>query len=68
MINKPAPLTEYQTAYNEQAKNVKDITSNNVIDAPSVEKWLAYNPPAGVDTRRNTIFFINWFGRRSAKG
>nr|BFE76883.1 hypothetical protein GCM10020092_101840 [Actinoplanes digitatis] len=42
----PAPLTAFQTAYNEQAKNVKDITSNNFIDAPSVEKWLATHPPS----------------------
>jgi len=66
-LAKPAPLTEYQTEYNAQAKNVKDITSNAFIDAPTVEKWLAYHPPAGVDTRRNTIFFINWFGRSDFK-
>ncbi|MFI1996002.1 hypothetical protein [Actinoplanes sp. NPDC020271] len=63
----PAPLTAYQQAYNDQAKNVLDITSNNYIDAPSVEKWLAFHPPAGVDTRRNTIYFINWFGRSDFK-
>jgi hypothetical protein len=66
-LAKPAPLTQYQTEYNAQAKNVKDITASNVIDAPSVEKWLAYHPPAGVDTRRNTIFFINWYGRSDFK-
>ena len=66
-LAKPAPLTDYQTAYNEQENNVKDITSNHEIDAPSVEKWLAYNPPAGVDTRRNTVFFINWYGRSDFK-
>jgi hypothetical protein len=32
-----------------------------------VEKWLALHPPAGVDTRRNTIYFINWFGRSDFK-
>jgi hypothetical protein len=66
-LAKPAPLTEYQQAYNDQAKNVLDITKNNTIDAPSVEKWLAYHPPSGVDTRRNTIFFINWYGRSDFK-
>ncbi|WP_125805250.1 hypothetical protein [Actinoplanes sp. ATCC 53533] len=66
-LAKPAPLTQYQTEYNAQQKNVKDITSNHTIDAPSVEKWLAYHPPAGVDTRRNTIFFINWHGRSDFK-
>jgi hypothetical protein len=66
-LAKPAPLTEYQAAYNEQANKTRTITSNHTIDAPSVEKWLAYNPPAGVDTRRNTIFFINWYGRADFK-
>jgi len=66
-LAKPAPLTQYQKKYNAQAKNVKNITSNNAIDAPTVEKWLAYHPPAGVDTRRDTIFFINWYGRSDFK-
>ncbi|MFG1992957.1 hypothetical protein ACGFJ7_23550 [Actinoplanes sp. NPDC048988] len=64
---KPAPLTEYQTAYNAQPKRTKTITKNHAIDAPSVEKWLALNPPPGVDTRRNTIFFVNWYGRPDFK-
>ncbi|MFF5081715.1 hypothetical protein ACFY36_32090 [Actinoplanes sp. NPDC000266] len=64
---KPAPLTEYQTAYNAQPKRTRTITSNHAIDAPSVEKWLALNPPSGVDTRRNTIFFVNWYGRPDFK-
>jgi hypothetical protein len=62
-LAKPAPLTEYQTAYNDQKSNVLTVANNHHIDAPSVEKWLALNPPAGVDTRRNTIFFVNWYGR-----
>ncbi|GAA4944910.1 hypothetical protein [Actinoplanes utahensis] len=66
-LAKPAPLTAYQQAYNDQAKNVLDITNNHTIDAPSVEKWLAFNPPAGVDTRRNTVFFVNWHGRSDFK-
>jgi hypothetical protein len=66
-LARPAPLTAFQTAYNEQAGNVKEITSNVAIDAPSVEKWLALHPPAGVDTRRNTVFFINWYGRSDFK-
>jgi len=63
----PAPLTAYQELYNEQQGNVATITDNHHIDAPSVERWLALNPPAGVDTRRNTVFFINWFGRSDFK-
>ena len=59
---KPAPLTLFQQEYNAQARNVLDVKDNHFIDAPSVEKWLAANPPAGVDTARNTVFFINWWG------
>lgn len=66
-LAKPAPLTLYQELYNEQDNNVTTITDNHHIDAPAVERWLALNPPAGVDTRRNTIFFINWFGRSDFK-
>ena len=62
-LAKPAPLTAYQEAYNEQAGNVVTVTGNHYIDAPSVENWLAVNPPDGVDTRRNTVFFVNWLGR-----
>ncbi|MEV7628888.1 hypothetical protein [Actinoplanes sp. NPDC089786] len=66
-LSTPAPLTVYQEEYNAQTKNVLDVTSNNYIDAPTVEKWLAYNPPRGVDTERNTIFLINWHGRADFK-
>ncbi|MBM2616455.1 hypothetical protein JIG36_12895 [Actinoplanes sp. LDG1-06] len=66
-LAKPAPLTQYQTAYNAQAGAVLDITANHTIDAPSVEKYLAFHPPSGVDTRRNTVYFINWYGRSDFK-
>lgn len=66
-LAKPAPLTEFQQAYNDQQNNVLDIDAGYAIDAPSVEKWLAFHPPAGVDTSRNTIFFINWYGRADFK-
>ncbi|MET0523039.1 MAG: hypothetical protein ABW156_13920, partial [Jiangellaceae bacterium] len=65
-LAKPAPLTVYQQEYNAQSSNV-DVTNNHHIDGPSVEKWLAFHPPSGVDTRRNTIFFINWYGRSDFK-
>jgi hypothetical protein len=58
----PKPLTEWQQAYNAQDGRL-DVTSNRWIDAPSVEKRLIDTAPSGVDTRRPTIFFINWFGR-----
>ncbi len=62
-----APLTLFQETYNSQRRNVLDVTSNHFIDAPTVEKWLIDNPPPGVDTRRNTVFFINWWGRPNFK-
>src|SRR5262245_10488565 len=46
-----------------QKHNALDVTHNYTIDAPSVEKWVAANPPTGVDTREDTVFFINWWGR-----
>ncbi len=59
----PADRTLFQDMYNAQANNVLDVGQNHFIDAPSVEKWLIDHPPAGVDTRVNTIFFINWWTR-----
>ncbi len=58
----PQPTTVFQEEYNAQSE-VLDVTDNAWIDAPSVEKWLAFNPPRGVDTRENTVFLVNWFGR-----
>ncbi|HET7328481.1 MAG TPA: hypothetical protein VFJ14_14485 [Nocardioidaceae bacterium] len=63
-LSRPAPLTMYQQQYNDQADNVLDVRSNSYIDAPSVERWLAANAPRGVNTRRNTIYLINWYHRR----
>jgi hypothetical protein len=57
------PLTEWQQAYNDQVRNTLNVTDNRWIDAPAVEKRLIDTAPAGVDTRRPTIFFINWYGR-----
>jgi len=56
------PLTEFQQAYNAQAGQL-DVTDNRWIDGPAVEKRLIDTAPQGVDTRRPTIFFINWYGR-----
>jgi hypothetical protein len=66
-LAKPAPLTQYQQQYNDQQNNVLEVTDNHNIDAPAVERWLAEHPPAGVDTRRNTIFFVNWYGQPNFK-
>jgi hypothetical protein len=37
------------------------------VDAPSVEAWLAQNPPYDVDTSKCTIFCTNWYGRSDFK-
>lgn len=55
--------TLFQDQYNAQARNVLDVGVNFFIDAPSVERWLFSHPPAGVDPSRNTVFFVNWWGR-----
>jgi hypothetical protein len=62
-----APRTLFQDQYNAQVHNILNVGQNHFIDAPSVEKWLIDNAPAGVDTHRNTIFFINWWGRPDFK-
>ena len=72
------PLTAFQAAYNCQgtapcpsnATNIgKVIDKNYWIDAPSVEKWLAYNAPErlGVNTKDYTVFLVNWFDRPDFK-
>ena len=69
---KPASLTLFQQAYNKQAyppegpdaTNIsRRISSSVAIDAPTTEKWLANNAPAGVNTTEYTVYFINWYGR-----
>jgi hypothetical protein len=64
-LGTPAPLVQAQKKYNKQDSNVLEIPADGsvFIDAPSVEKWLIDHPPAGVDTVRNTVFFVNWWGR-----
>lgn len=57
-----APLTQFQEAYNDQA-GLLDVTDNAYVDATRVERWLASHPPRGVDTRENTVYLVNWWGR-----
>jgi hypothetical protein len=61
-IAAPQARTLFQDAYNAQA-GARDVGQNHWIDAPSVERWLIANPPAGVDTTRPTLFFVSWWGR-----
>lgn len=62
-IATPQPLTLFQDEYNKQAAVQVQVQDNHWIDAPSVEKWLADNPPSGIDTSKYTVYFINWYGR-----
>jgi hypothetical protein len=58
----PGPLTSFQQAYNDQRRNVLDVTGPVLyVDAPKVEKWLADNDTGG--ERAYTVYFVNWFGR-----
>lgn len=66
-IAAPQPLSAYQQAYNAQTAKALVVAGNHWIDPVAVEKYLAANPPAGVDTRKYTVFFINWYGRAGFK-
>lgn len=67
LAGKPKLPTTYQSRYNAHPSNRIEVKENREIDAVSVERWLALNPPPGVDTTENTAFFINWYGRRDFK-
>jgi hypothetical protein len=56
-------ITLFQEQYNAQETNRLDVENNQFIDGPSVEEWLVNNPAAGVDPERNTVYFLNWWGR-----
>jgi len=62
----PKPRTIFQDEYNAQAGKL-DVGDNNWIDAPTVEKWIIQNPPAGVDLTKPTILFVNWKDRPDFK-
>ncbi len=62
-LGRKMPLTPAQELYNEQGAKATEVTSNTEIPAPAVERWLAYHAPPGVDTRRNTVYLINWYER-----
>ncbi|MFC0627572.1 hypothetical protein [Kribbella deserti] len=66
-LARPVEVSTVQARYNAQQNNKLDVTANHHIDATAVEKWLAFNPPTGVDTRENTVFLINWYDRPDFK-
>jgi hypothetical protein len=65
-IAQAKPRTLFQDDYNAQNGKL-DVGQNHWIDAPSVEKWIIQNPPAGVDLTRPTILFVNWKDRPDFK-
>jgi hypothetical protein len=54
-------LTLFQQVYNTQANNARQLveSQNQWISAAAVERYLADNPPTGVDTKNPTIYFID---------
>lgn len=61
-IGAPGDPTDLQLAYNDQKKNVLEVTGPVLyIDAPSVDAWLAEN--LSVNPNSYTIVFVNWYGR-----
>lgn len=61
-IGTPGDPTFYQQLYNDQKKNVLEVTGPVLyIDGPSVEAWLASN--LSVDPKSYTVVFINWYSR-----
>ena len=56
-------ISFYQYLYNLQPGRSLDITNNLVIDAPTVERWLVEHPFAGIDSNRDTLVLVNWWGR-----
>lgn len=58
-----ADVSLMQFLYNQQPSRKFDITDNLVIDPAKVERWLLDNPAPGVDPSRNTVVFVNWWGR-----
>jgi hypothetical protein len=65
-VGTAGPLTQFQDQYNQQMKNVLDVTGPVLyIDAPRVERYLADRD--GANPRGYTIYFINWYSRPDFK-
>jgi hypothetical protein len=65
-IGTPGDPTAFQLMYNDQKKNVLDVTGPVLyIDAPSVEDWLATS--LSLDQNSYTIVFVNWYSRPDFK-
>ena len=55
-------MTTYQESYNTSGANRLTIDKTSVIPAVATERWLAHNPPPGVDTSHYTAYYIDWYG------
>ena len=69
-IGTPGDPTWPQLAYNDETKNVLDVTGPVLsIDGPSVERWLsrAAQRELGIDPHSYTLFFIDWYGQPGFK-
>jgi hypothetical protein len=66
-LARPRPLDRAPAAVQRPGPQRSRCDQQPHIDAPTVERWLALHPPAGVDTRQDTIFFVNWYGRPDFK-
>jgi hypothetical protein len=61
-IGFPGNPTVYMTNYNNQQKNLVNVTGPVLyIDGPSVERWLEHHANPRKDGY--TLYFINWYGR-----
>jgi len=68
-IASTAPISGSQASYNTQSARSLTIDSNYRISAVLAEKWLGENSQSmiGVETQKETIFFVNWYGRPDFK-
>lgn len=61
-IGTPGPPTVFQEAYNQQTRNLVDVTGPVLhINAVAVEKYLA--DKAQPRANGYTVYFINWYNR-----
>ena len=62
-LGRKAPLTNAQELCNGQPNRAAEVANNTEIPAPASNAGWPTTRPTRVDTRRNTVFLINWYGR-----
>jgi hypothetical protein len=64
---RPGELTTFQRLYNEQERNLLDVTGPVLhLEGPAVERWLMEQGRSRLQInpdRSYTIYLINWYGR-----